>query len=276
MGETLQVMSFNVRHDTAERTAPGDPDHWLDREPLVVELLTRDRPALLGTQEPEFHQLPALRSGLGPSYDVVGFGREGGSAGEYSAILYDTERLRLEAWDQRWLSDTPRLVASATWGNEIPRILVWARFRDRSTGAVFLHVNSHFDHRCEEARERSAVAVRDLIAEAGLPAVVTVDANAPAEDSTPYQILTSAAESGAGGPDGGLRDAWLVADDRLTPDVGTFHGYGEPVPEGRRIDWILTTPDIGVESAAIDAWTKQGRWPSDHVPVRARLRLPVP
>lgn len=267
MGEPLDVMSFNVRHDTSPHTGPGDPDHWPERAPIVTEMLARDRPALLGVQEPEFHQLPALTAGLGPSYDVVGFGRGGGSAGEYSAILHDTERLELEAWDQLWLSDTPRVVGSATWGNEVTRILVWARFRDRATDTTFLHVNSHFDHVSEEARVRSAAMIRDLIhdlgAEAGLPAVLTADANAAAEDSAAYDLLV----------DAGLRDSWVAAQERLTPRAGTFPGYGEVDPAGRRIDWILVTPGVEVVSAAIDTWTSGGRWGSDHAPVRARLRF---
>lgn len=263
MTHALHVMSLNVRHDTG-RSRPGEPDHWPDREPLVTELLARDRPDLLGVQEPEFHQLPALRAGLGPAYELVGFGREGGSAGEYSAILYDTERLHLEAWDQLWLSDTPRVVASATWGNAIPRILVWARLRDRASGTTFLHVNSHFDHKSKEARVRSAAMVRDLIADAGLPAVFTADANAVAGHSVAYDLLLA----------GGLRDSWLTAAERLTAKVGTFPHYREPNPDGGRIDWILATPDLPVATASIDTWRRDDRWPSDHAPVRATLRLP--
>ncbi|MBB3090386.1 hypothetical protein [Nocardioides albus] len=48
-------------------------------------------------------------------------------------------------------------------------------------------------------------------------------------------------------------------------------GFGR---DGTRIDWILTTPGITVKEAAINTWTKDGRWPSDHTPVQALVRLP--
>ena len=50
--------------------------------------------------------------------------------------------------------------------------------------------------------------------------------------------------------------------------------YWPPSPTGNRIDWILTTPGITVKEAAINTWTKDGRWPSDHAPVQALVRLP--
>src|SRR5690606_42122146 len=60
---------------------------------------------------------------------------------------------------------------------------------------------------------------------------------------------------------------------QLTPAVGTFPDYGTPVPDGDRIDWILTTPGVEVRAAAINTWTRYGRYPSDHTPVQALLRL---
>ncbi|MFD6136182.1 endonuclease/exonuclease/phosphatase family protein [Isoptericola sp. NPDC060257] len=260
--DLLHVMSLNVRC-AIDDTLPGSPDHWPDRAPLVGRLLARERPTLLGVQEAHFAQLTTVTGALGDDYRSVGHGREGGAAGEHSAIVYDARRLSLLWWDQFWLSDTPRL-AGSTWDHVYPRVVTWARFRDERTGADLVHVNSHFDHESEPARVRSAEVVRDLVTGSGLPAVFTADCNAPAERSAPYDVLVT---------DGGLHDAWVVADRRLTPDVGTFPDYGEPVPGGERIDWILTSPGVEVRAAATSTWRQDGRWPSDHTPVQALLRL---
>lgn len=261
-GDLLHVMSLNVRC-AIDDTVPGSPDHWPDRAPLLTELLARERPTLLGVQEAHFGQLTTVTGALGDGYRSVGHGREGGAAGEHSAILYDARRLTLLWWDQYWLSDTPRL-AGSTWDHVYPRVVTWARFRDERTGRELLHVNSHLDHESADARERGARVVRQEIEAAGLPAVFTADANAPAGASAPYDVLVT---------DGGLLDTWVAADRRLTPDVGTFPNYGTPVPGADRIDWVLATPGTDVLAATINTWTKDGRWPSDHTPVQALLRL---
>ncbi|MFF2454626.1 endonuclease/exonuclease/phosphatase family protein [Isoptericola sp. NPDC058082] len=264
-GSTLHAMSFNIRLDREDATQPGEPDHWPDRAPLVTAFLALEQPTILGVQEAQFQQLVAVEQGLGKHYRTVGYGRSGGADGEYSAIFYDARRLTLLWWDQFWLSDTPDVIGSATWGNSVTRIVTWARFRDERTGSELVHVNSHFDHQSENARVRSAEVVRDLVAELGLPVVFTADCNAPAGRSAPYDVLVT---------DGGLLDTWVAADRRLTPDVGTFPNYGEPVPGNDRIDWVLATGGTEVLAATINTWTQDGRWPSDHTPVQALLRLP--
>lgn len=263
-GEWLHAMSFNVRYDREGQTQPGEPDYWPERAPLTTAFLRLEQPTILGVQEVEFNQLTAVEDGLGRGYRMVGFGRDGGAAGEYSAIFYDARRLTLTWWDQFWLSDTPDVISSATWGNTVTRIVTWAQFHDARTGRDFVHINSHFDHQVENARVRSAQVVRDQVAEAGLPVVFTADCNAAAEASAPYDVLVT---------EGGLQDTWLAADRQLTPAVGTFPNYGTPNPAGTRIDWILATPGVEVRSAAINTWTKDGRYPSDHTPVQALLRI---
>lgn len=263
-GGLLHAMSFNVRYDREGQTLPGEPDYWPERAPLTSAFLALEQPTILGVQEVEFNQLSAVEAGLGRGYKMVGFGRDGGAAGEYSAIFYDARRLTVKWWDQFWLSDTPKVIGSATWGNTVTRIVTWAEFHDSATGRDFLHINSHFDHQAENARVRSAQVVRDQIAETDLPVVFTADCNAAAEGSAAYDVLVT---------DAGLQDTWLAADRQLTPYAGTFPNYGTPNPDGARIDWILASPGVEVRAAAINTWTRDGRYPSDHTPVQALLKL---
>jgi endonuclease/exonuclease/phosphatase family metal-dependent hydrolase len=258
-------MSFNIRYDREGQTQPGQPDYWPEREPLLREFVELEKPTILGIQEAEWNQLPAVEAGLGQHYRMLGYGRDGGSGGEYSSIFYDARRLEALWWDQYWLSDTPDVIGSRTWGNTVTRIVTWVRFRDRATDKEFLHINSHFDHQSENARVRSAQVVRDQAAASDLPVIFTADVNAAAEATAPYDVLVTR---------GAMQDTWLAADKRLTPRVGTFPNYGTPDPAGTRIDWILTSREFEVRAAAINTWTKKGRWPSDHTPVQALLRLP--
>ncbi|MFB9567566.1 endonuclease/exonuclease/phosphatase family protein [Saccharopolyspora hordei] len=262
-GHQVHVMSFNIRFDSG--AAPPDPDSWRTRRPVLAELLDIERPTVLGVQEALFSQVKALLQDLPRSYDWVGLGREGGGRGEFMAVFYDAHRLEPLDYDHFWLSDTPALIGSTSWGNEVVRMVTWVRFRDRRSRREFTHVNTHFDHQSEPSRRRSAQLVRERIAgfDAGLPVVLTGDFNTPAGSSEPYRILTG----------GGLADAWRTADRRLTPAWGTFADYQEPVEGGERIDWVLHNDRVAVRAAAINDFRRNGRFPSDHLPVQVLVDL---
>ena len=262
--DDIHVMTFNVRM-VAPETPWGHPDHWSHRERALIECLTLEQPTVLGVQEALQTQLPAIQRGLPATHRMLGHGREGGTNGELGAIFYDAGRLLAVSWDQYWLSDTPRVVASRTWGNRTTRIVTVAHFYDTHTASEFVVMNTHFDHESEPARRRSAQTiasqVRALAPE--LPAIVMGDFNVPTA-SEPYSILTNEA---------GLQDAWLAAGRQATPEVGTFPNYEAPVPNGERIDWILASKHIEVLESAINPFRWEGRYPSDHTPVQALLRV---
>lgn len=265
-GSCLHVMSFNIRYDRPA-AQPGDVDYWPDRIAPLQDLLRREVPAVLGVQEALHHQLPVIEAALPPRYRMIGAGRDGGSRGEYAAIFYDAGRLRLIEWDQFWLSDSPKLIGSSTWGNGVTRIVTWGRFHDSGSDREILLVNTHFDHESEHARIRSAAAVLDLVRffRPGLPTIVMGDFNSDAGSSSTYRSLLDSDV---------LLDSWSRADEHLTPAYGTFPRYDRPVDGGARIDWILTTPDVLVRQAAVNTSTLDGRYASDHAAVQALLDLP--
>ncbi|WDF33181.1 endonuclease/exonuclease/phosphatase family protein [Arthrobacter agilis] len=265
---SLHVMTFNIRYDRPA-TQPGDPDYWPDRAPALQDVVRREVPTVLGVQEALHHQLVVIGAALPARYRMIGSGRDGGSRGEYSAIFYDSRRLQLIEWDQFWLSDTPKLIGSSTWGNGVPRIVTWGRFRDTTTEQELLLVNTHFDHESENACLRSVDAVLDLVRffHPRLPSIVMGDFNSDAGTSPAYRRFM---ESGV------LGDAWTCAGEHRTPDYGTYPRYSPPVEGGRRIDWILTTPDVLVRSAAVNTSTLDGRHASDHSAVQALVEIPHP
>lgn len=263
----LHVMSYNIRYDR-QATQPGETDYWPERIAPLQHLISLERPSVLGIQEALYHQLSAVEGVLPPRFRMIGHGREGGSRGEYSAIFYDARRLRLLEWDQFWLSETPRCMGSITWGNGVARIVTWGRFFDTVSRQKILVVNTHLDHDSDEAKLRSAHAIMDLVRvfQPQLPTILTGDFNASAGSSSTYSAFL----------DSGLfKDTWTIAGEHRTPAYGTTPRYGEPVEGGRRIDWILSSPDIRVLKAAINTTRLDGRYPSDHAAVQALVSLPV-
>lgn len=256
----LDVMTFNLRF-----AGTSEPNSWAARRPVMRRLLRREAPTLMGTQEGLYQQLRDIHADLGPHYEWIGTGREGGSHDESTAIFYDTRRLAPLEHDTYWLSDTPRVIGSNTWGGALPRIVTWVRFRDRAAGGREFHVlNTHFDHVGQYARERSAEFLGQKIAEfdPSSPVVVTGDFNAAAHDNPAYDILLAT----------GLVDTWDAAAER-GKQYATFHGYKPLTPDGDRIDWILTSPGVTVHRASINTFAMNGQFPSDHLPVQATVTL---
>jgi endonuclease/exonuclease/phosphatase family metal-dependent hydrolase len=124
-------------------------------------------------------------------------------------------------------------------------------------------VNTHFDHLSDRARRRSADAIRRFVAARALPAVVLGDLNAGEGSATVRRLLDA----------GALVDAWRAAAEHRTVRWGTYAGYRPPREGGRRLDWVLVTPGIEVRATAVNGLRHAGRWPSDHLPVQAVVRV---
>jgi endonuclease/exonuclease/phosphatase family metal-dependent hydrolase len=260
--EPLTVMSFNIRYGTA---ADGE-NQWTARRQMLFDLLREQDADIVGLQEALDFQIREIVAAV-PGYAVVGVGRDDARAhGEYSAILFKADRLRVADAGTFWFSDTPAVPASRTWGNRIPRICTWARFTDRD-GAAFWVYNLHLDHESQPSRERSTRLLASRIERRrpfpAEPVVITGDFNA-GEDNPAIRQLT----------DRRFVDTFRV----LHPDereVGTFTGFTFGRTGGPKIDYVLVLPGTDVLSAAIIRFSRDGRHPSDHFPVVARVRFGV-
>lgn len=254
----LRVMTYNLRYASAE-----GKHAWSLRRPVMAKLLSEHAPDVIGTQEGVYRQLVDLQEDL-PAYRWIGLGRDGGSRGEFMAVFYRTERLEPLEFGHYWLSDTPETIGSTTWGNANRRMVTWVRFRDRANSQQFHLVNTHFDHRIQAAREKSAQLVLERTArlETSIPVLLVGDFNAVAEQNQVYTMLVE---------EGPLRDAWRLAS-KQSDTSGTFHGFAGVVDQMPRIDWILLRGAAEVLRAEVITFNQEGRYPSDHFPVMATLR----
>jgi len=261
---TLRVMSFNVRYDN-----PGDgANAWPHRRDWVASLMRFHGADVIGVQEALAPMLSDLDARM-PGFARVGVGRaDGKAAGEFSAILYRTDRLTLLDSGTFWLSQTPTVAGSKGWDAAIERIATWARFRDRTNGCEFLYLNTHFDHVGETARQESARLIRRRLStlSTGQPVVVTGDLNSD-PTSAAYRVLTRDMLADAHGP---LRDGFVHSETAHYGPTSTWTAF-RAIEPGRRIDYVLVSPAVSVTSHGIlpDSW--DARFPSDHLPVLAAV-----
>ena len=71
-----------------------------------------------------------------PAYTWFGESRKGSTEDEHMGVFYRKDRLRVRDSGNFWLSDTPDVPGSRTWGNILPRMVTWARFERIADGAT--------------------------------------------------------------------------------------------------------------------------------------------
>jgi endonuclease/exonuclease/phosphatase family metal-dependent hydrolase len=263
---SVRVMSFNIRYGTAK----DGEDRWDKRQDFLVETIRAYNPDLLGTQEVLAEQADFLKQRL-PEYGFVGAGRDDGQRkGEFSPVMFRNDRFELLAHGQWWLSPTPEKVGSKGWDAALPRIVTWARLKDRPSGVTFLYYNTHWDHQGNVARVESGKLMRKLVedsrGDSELPVIVTGDFNST-EETPQYKSLTVGDGTGPK-----LIDAYREVHPQRQPDEASFNGF-KGTKQGMRIDWVLHSPEWVAKGAAIDRTERNGHTPSDHYPVTADLEL---
>jgi endonuclease/exonuclease/phosphatase family metal-dependent hydrolase len=199
-------------------------------------------------------------------YKWIGVGREGGKRGEFMAIFYRSDRLKPLEEKHFWLSDTPKVVGSANWGNTVKRMVTWVRFLDRKTHKEFYFWNTHFDHRSQPSREKSALLISKRVAalQTKLPVILVGDFNAVAKANRAYDTLTTT---------GGFKDTFVSAKKKVNADWNTFNSFRKTNKGKRRIDWILTKGPTKTDRTEIVLFDETKQLPSDHQPVTAIIRI---
>lgn len=264
MGQTLKVMSYNIRLDTLH----DGVNQWPNRKDKVVALITKYKPDVIGVQELLHRQLQDLLRML-PEYSYCGVGREDGKElGEYSAILFRNSRFGLLDTKTYWLSETMDLPGSKSWDAMIPRIFTAARFFDRETQKNFVLVNTHFDYIGKEARAMSSTIIKSYLAgmEGGsqvnnandkveLPIIVTGDFNSEPTEQ-PYLNMID--------PKLGL----TLFDSRPPASTaGTFCDFKVGSTMCKTIDYIFHSKEWVVRNYQVITDNDGTYYPSDHLPV---------
>lgn len=252
--ENLKLMTYNIRYDN-----PRDGENrWDLRKDWLANQVRFVGPDVMGIQEGLSHQVAFLDENL-TDYKYVGIGRDDGKTkGEYSAIFYNSNKLKLVDENTFWLSETPDKI-SVGWNASMERICTYALLEDKATKYQFYVFNAHFDHIGNLARANSVELILKQIKtlnDKDLPVFLMGDLNL-APDSAPIKHLSSQ-----------MNDAFQHSNNPTFGPIGTFNGFKHDRKVTRRIDYIFTgTTKIEVNKYGVLSDSKDLKYPSDHLPV---------
>ena len=261
-GEEVNIMSFNIRYGAAN----DGINSWENRKEFVYETIKREKYDFIGVQEALGFQIEFIKEKM-DGYHVFSRGREKNpTKGESCGIFYsDSWEIDIEESGTFWLSENPQKPASKNWDASLPRITTWARFMHKKTGFSVYVYNTHFDHLGQTARENSSkIIIKHISARKyDIPVILIGDFNA----SETNEAIKTIKKGIPQGPS--FFDPWNF----LNPNSkkrGTFNSW-ESRKDGAKIDYIFVLEGTQVLDAQILRETFQGRNPSDHYPVTAKV-----
>lgn len=257
--QQITIGTFNIRFDN-----PKDSGNlWVNRAPIVANLIRFHKFDILGVQEALKNQLQDISSAL-PEYARYGKGRDDGKeGGEHSAIYYKKDRFKLLKSGDFWLSENPDQPGKGWDATCCNRICSWVYLQDLETKKQFYVFNVHFDHQGVVARSESGKLMLAKIAQlaGGSPALLTGDFNG-GRDSEWYQRLAKSTL---------IKDVYASV---KFPYENNSSANGFRTPRGKTvIDHIFMTKQFSASRWGILTDTYFGKFPSDHFPVLAEVAL---
>ena len=264
----VKVMTFNIRVDTVI-----DGFHrWKQRKKMVVDTINSNAADVIGLQEAEMDQVQLIQYAM-PQYRSYAVGRKNGrQKGETCAIFFRKDRFMVLETGTFWFSDTPTVPGTKDWGNLWPRICSWVHLLDRSTRNGFYVYNVHMDNLSQRSREKSTDMLADKIAARKTqdPFIVMGDFNM-SSDNPAMRCLQQVGYQSAFS---GTIDAWSSVHFR-EPRIGTRHGFhggtGGPMIDHIRLCSNIVPLEVNVDQRSFD-----GKYPSDHFPVTAKVLIQRP
>lgn len=239
LASELTVVSYNLRYENDWDASAGNG--WKQRCKYATDQLLFINPDLFGTQELIASQVKDILE-LMPQYSYIGVAREDGKEdGEYSAIFYNRERVKLINSGNFWISETPDH-PSKGWDGACTRICTWGHFAT-TKGKQFFYFNMHMDHIGIVARREGSKLIIDKIKEiAGDDATVILSGDFNVDQSNEiYDIFSTS---------GLLADTYESAKYRFAPN-GTFNSFDPAHHTQSRIDHIFVSPTIKVDRYGI-------------------------
>lgn len=273
MTDCIKIISFNLRADFKH----DRHNRWEYRREYAARLIQESGASIIGVQE----LLPNMRQdieGLLQNYTVLGQGRYNGTkdAGdEHSDIIIKDTDAAADTFRTFWLSKKSEDDVSRAYWAFFPRICTVAEVYIKQLDQTVRVFNTHFDHICGMARVLGVNIILRTMSELNrqrrLPTILMGDLNAGPK-SKPIRILRENLHSY---DNIRLTDVYSVCKETVK---NTHHGFGKGglvswVIDRAPIDYIFVSEEFSIVDVCVDRSNENGRFPSDHFPLMATLKL---
>lgn len=269
--DLIRVVSFNLKRDFG---IPLRRSHkWQQRREIAAQLIRQSGASIVGVQELS----PQMRSDVGAllSYDytILGTGRYNGQraqSDEHSDIILKNDDVLADRVNTFWLSKNPERT-SRSYFSLFPRVCTVVEVHIRRLGRTVRVFNTHLDHLCGFSRMLGVQVIlekmRQMNSEKPMPTVLMGDFNCK-PDSKPIRFLQGSMQS----LPVSLVDVYSYYEPQKISN--TLHYFtGKIKPGAQPIDYIFVSDDFEVVDVTIRTDSFDGRYPSDHYPLEATLRL---
>jgi endonuclease/exonuclease/phosphatase family metal-dependent hydrolase len=183
--DSLTICSLYTGNDYYNQSARL----WDERMLNIESLVKTENFDIIGMQEVNFDRFFSLTEILTDYDSVIGDGEERTDIEELAPIFFKSDKFILLSKSQYWVSETPEIPGSKSWGAIYPRIVTWAKLKNKATGHIFFVFNTHFCHLNEDAQINSSRLFLQKINEIAGDAPVIVTGNFNASIDSPAESL---------------------------------------------------------------------------------------
>ena len=270
--DAYRVMTCNIRITGLEADAPYPERVWENRRNLCVNTILKRKPDFFCLQEVIYdsYEYFKKRCSAYSSYGFVGPEMDAYSEGYHNigknVIFFRKDKFELVSSGCYWLSDSPLIGGSMSWGTTRARHCNWVRLREIKTGKEIRLLNVHLDHLSDSARREQIKLVINECAQYShsFPQVMCGDfnsgiANAPILYIHNQQDWSEMYEDIHGKKEFGFTCHNFLGDQRKK--------------KGKRIDFIFHRGAIETLSCNIVTDHEGTMYPSDHYFVDATFRI---
>lgn len=235
------------------------------RAHLFAQQINAVMPDVLGVQE-----LNSIWQGkfqeLLPQYAYYGVKRGGDDkeqTSEMSGIFYLKDKFELLESDTFWISLTPEK-KSKFENAACYRICSYVVLKNKNTGSIFAHLNTHLDHVSTEAQDLGGRLIAEKTEEikskyGEITTIITGDFN-----QYPDGLAIKALE------EKGFVKACDTVENGKT--IGTFHGWGKGY-DNAPIDFIFTDKSKKISNYTVHNQKIDGSFVSDHFMITAEVEM---
>ena len=257
----MRIMTFNVKANYLLDIN----NRWEERAHLVYDMIRKYDCDIIGLQEVTNQMEGDLKNNI-KSYHYIGISRTKNFFVEHNTVLLRKEYEVLEN-KTFWLSKKPHKKGSSMWHSLFPRICTRVVCKGNDGREIVIY-NTHLDCLSPVARRYGLkVILSDMYQQREkekIPCILTGDFNAKPNSKVMRQFREEAFKLN------GLRAAQDISPDIYQKaTMGHFKGKDR----GQHIDYIFASEEFEINNIEIIKYNKDGKYPSDHYPVMAELKL---